>query len=260
MPELPEVETIVRSLAPKLAGKRVLAVTFFAPRVMRGAAEPLLAGHSVLEVTRHGKHILLRFDHGTLAIHLGMTGKLLIDGEPTPYLRAEIVFDGCRMLFDDIRQFGRMAWSHSLPDNVARLGPDPLEIPAAAFAQRLRGKRGRVKTLLLNQAFLRGLGNIYVDEALHRAGVHPLAVAAQLSTKRALTLHGVIVEVLEEAIAGGGSSISDYVDSDGSKGSFQERHRVYGREGLPCGMCGSPIMRIVVAQRGTHFCPKCQRM
>ena len=99
-----------------------------------------------------------------------------------------------------------------------------------------------------------------MDEALHRAGVHPLSVAARLSAKRALALHGVIVTVLEEAIAVGGSSISDYVDSDGSKGSFQERHRVYGREGLPCGVCGAAIVRIVVAQRGTHFCPNCQRM
>jgi len=260
VPELPEVETIVRSLAPKLEGRRVLTAAFFAPRVMRGAPEPALAGHAVLEVTRHGKHILLRLDHGTLAIHLGMTGKLLIDGEPTAYLRAEIVLDGCRLLFDDIRQFGRMAWSESLPENVAKLGPDPLEIAAPAFAARLRGKRGRVKALLLNQVFLRGLGNIYVDEALHRAGVHPLAAAERLPVKRALALHGSVVTVLMEAIASGGSSISDYVDSDGSKGSFQERHRVYGREGLPCQACGEAIVRIVVAQRGTHFCPKCQRM
>jgi formamidopyrimidine-DNA glycosylase len=259
VPELPEVETIVRSLAPKLAGQRVLAASFFAPRVMRGAPEPVLAGHSILGVTRHGKHILLRFDHGTLAIHLGMTGKLLIDGNRTPYLRAEIAFEGFRLLFDDIRQFGRMAWSHSLPESVARLGPDPLELIATGFADRLRGKRGRVKALLLNQVFLRGLGNIYVDEALHRAGVHPLALAGKLSMKRALALHGAIVAVLKEAIAGGGSSISDYVDSNGSKGSFQDRHRVYGKEGLPCGVCGAAIVRIVVAQRGTHFCPKCQR-
>ena len=164
------------------------------------------------------------------------------------------------MLFDDIRQFGRMAWSHSLPENVARLGPDPLEIPATSFAGRLRGKRGRVKTLLLNQVFLRGLGNIYVDEALHRAGVHPLAVAERLSSKRAVALHGAIVAVLEEAIASGGSSISDYVDTAGRKGTFQDRHRVYGKEGVPCLDCGEPIVRIVVVQRGTHFCPKCQRM
>jgi len=260
VPELPEVETIVRSLAPKLAGRRVISASFLAARVMRGAPEPLLAGHAVLEVTRHGKHILLRFDHGTLAIHLGMTGKMLIDGEATAYLRAEFVLEGCRLLFDDIRQFGRMAWSETLPENVARLGPDPLEISGAVFAQRLRGKRGRIKALLLNQVFLRGLGNIYVDEALHRAGVHPLAVAERLPVKRALAVHGAVVAVLEEAIASGGSSISDYVDTAGRKGSFQERHRVYGREGAPCVACGEPIVRIVVVQRGTHFCPKCQRM
>lgn len=257
MPELPEVETIVRALAPVLTGRRVLEARFLAARVMRGAPEPVLAGHTVLEVTRHGKHILMRFDHGTLAIHLGMTGKLLIDGVRTPYLRAEFVMDGCRLLFDDIRQFGRMAWGVELPANVARLGPDPLEISAEAFAARLRERRGRVKAVLLNQAFLRGLGNIYVDEALHRAGVHPLA--SSLSRARAVRLHGEIVAVLREAIASGGSSISDYVDTEGRKGSFQERHRVYGREGEACLGCGGAVVRIVVAQRGTHFCPNCQR-
>jgi len=247
----------VRSLGPVLTGRRLLEARFYAARVMRGAAEPLLAGHTVLEVTRHGKHILLRFDHGTLAIHLGMTGKLLVDGVPTAYLRAEFVMDGCRLLFDDIRQFGRMAWGSGLPANVARLGPDPLEISAEAFAERLRGKRGRVKAVLLNQVFLRGLGNIYVDEALHRAGVHPLA--SSLSRARAVRLHGEIVAVLKEAIAGGGSSISDYVDTEGRRGSFQDRHRVYGREGEACLGCGGAVKRIVVAQRGTHFCPNCQR-
>lgn len=248
----------MRSLAPKLTGRRIVSASFFAARVMRGAPEPSLAGHAVLEVTRHGKHILLRFDHGTLAIHLGMTGKLLIDGEATAYLRAEFVLEGCRLLFDDIRQFGHMAWSESLPENVARLGPDPLEISGSVFAERLRGKRGRIKALLLNQVFLRGLGNIYVDEALHRAGVHPLAEG--LTAKRAKAVHESVVAVLEEAIASGGSSISDYVDTAGRKGSFQDRHRVYGREGAPCVTCGEPIQRIVVVQRGTHFCPKCQRM
>lgn len=259
MPELPEVETIVRSLAPALAGRRLLAAAFLAPRVLRGAPEPALAGHVVEEVVRHGKHILLRFDHGTLAIHLGMTGKLLIDGVETPYLRARFAFDGCRLLFDDIRQFGRMAWAESLPPNVARLGPDPFEIDAGAFAARLRARRGRVKTLLLNQTFLRGLGNIYVDEALFRAGIRPLAQAARVSATRARALHAAIVEVLGEAIAAGGSSISDYVDTEGRRGGFQESHRVYGREGKPCLVCGAPIERIVVTQRGTHFCPKCQK-
>jgi formamidopyrimidine-DNA glycosylase len=258
LPELPEVETIVRALGPVLTGRRVVEARFFAARVMRGAPEPELAGHCVLEVTRHGKHILLRFDHGTLAIHLGMTGKLLVDGEATPYLRALFLMDGCRLLFDDIRQFGRMAWGEGLPEHVAGLGPDPLEIGEAEFALRLGERRTRVKALLLDQRFLRGLGNIYVDEALHRAGVHPLAVA--LSRKRARALHGAIQTVLREAIAGGGSSISDYVDTAGRRGSFQESHRVYGREGEACLRCGEAVVRIVVGQRGTHFCPRCQRM
>lgn len=258
MPELPEVETIVRSLAPKLTGRVVRSAEFFAPRVMRGAPEPDLAGHKVQSVTRHGKHILLKFDHGTLAIHLGMTGKLLIDGDPTPYLRAEFVLEGCRLLFDDIRQFGRMAWDEVLPPNVARLGPEPLEITGPEFVACLKEKRGRIKSILLNQTFLRGLGNIYVDEALHRAGVHPLA--QQITRKRALALHAAITDVLQAAIASGGSSISDYVDTEGKKGSFQESHRVYGKEGEPCPTCGAAIVRTVVAQRGTHFCPKCQRM
>lgn len=237
----------------------MLAVRFLAPRVMRGAPEPDLAGHRVLEVTRHGKHILLRFDHGTLAIHLGMTGKLLFDGEPTPYLRAEFFLEESRLLFDDIRQFGRMAWSHSLPENVAKLGPDPLDIGVKEFTARLRAKKGRLKPLLLNQTFLRGLGNIYVDESLFRAGVHPLANPAKLTRPRAAAIHQAILEVLGEAIASGGSSISDYVDVEGKKGSFQSSHRVYGREGEPCAACGGPIERIVVGQRGTHFCPNCQR-
>lgn len=233
---------------------------FLAPRVLRGAPEPGLAGHSIVEVSRHGKHILLRFDHGTLAIHLGMTGKLLVDGTPTPYLRAEFTLDGCRLLFDDIRQFGRMAWSETLPENVARLGPDPLEIEAPAFFERLRGKRVRLKPLLLNQAFLRGLGNIYVDEALFRSGLHPLALAKRVARRRAIALHSAIQQVLREAIAGGGSSISDYVDTEGRRGAFQQSHQVYGREGEACVVCQTPIVRIVVGQRGTHFCPKCQRM
>jgi formamidopyrimidine-DNA glycosylase len=248
----------VRALGPRIGGRRVEAARFLAARVMRGAPEPPLAGHRIGSVTRHGKHILLGMDNGTLAIHLGMTGKLLVDGPATPYVRAELTLEDCRLVFDDIRQFGRMAWSETLPENVARLGPDPLEISEAEFVQRLRERRGRVKALLLNQGFLRGLGNIYVDEALHRAGIHPLAEGAALPRRRAATLHGEIVAVLREAIAGGGSSISDYVDADGRKGSFQDRHRVYGRAGEACVACGAAIEKIVVAQRGTHFCPVCQ--
>ena len=139
------------------------------------------------------------------------------------------------------------------------LGPDALEIPCGEFVERLRGRSTRVKPLLLNQSFLAGLGNIYVDEALYRAGVHPLAVGSRVSRGRAAGLHGEMVSLLRTAIEHGGSSISDYVDADGSRGGFQEMHQVYGREGAVCGRCGGGIRRIVVGGRGTHYCPGCQR-
>ena len=141
---------------------------------------------------------------------------------------------------------------------MARLGPEPLEIALEEFRARLR-RKARIKPLLLNQAFLAGLGNIYVDESLFAAGIHPLASAAKLGPARAAKLHQAIREILTEAIASGGSSISDYVDAEGRRGWFQVRHCVYGREGEPCVRCGAPIKKIVVAQRGTHFCPKCQK-
>jgi formamidopyrimidine-DNA glycosylase len=190
-----------------------------------------------------------------------MTGKLLTDPPPSPFLRALLELDDRRLAFDDVRQFGRMLWSaSSLPAGVARLGPEPLETAPEEFVRSLRSRRGRVKALLMNQAFLGGMGNIYTDEALHRAGIHPEAEASKLSKPRCLRLHAAIVAVLTEAIASRGSSISDYVDTDGRGGEFQQRHRVYGRESEPCLTCAkAAIRRIVVAQRGTHFCPRCQR-
>ena len=215
----------------------------------------MAAGQRIHEVRRYGKFILIGLDHGLLAIHLGMTGKLLAGGERGPHTRAVLVLDKGRVLFNDVRQFGSVRWLKQAPDH---LGPDALEISADEFADRLRARKARLKALLLNQVFLRGLGNIYADESLFRAGVHPLAIAARLSQKRARSLHTAIREVLFAAIAKGGSSISDYVDANGSQGSFQTEHRVYQRTGEPCLNCGTPIRRILVAQRATHFCPKCQ--
>ena len=145
-----------------------------------------------------------------------------------------------------------------MPPHIAALGPDPLEIRCDSFVEAVRRHKTRIKSLLLNQNFLRGLGNIYVDETLFRAGIHPEALSFRLKPARLRTLHRVIVEVLEESIAAGGSSISDYVDSSGRQGSFQEMHQVYGKEREPCVRCGSPIERMVVAQRGTHYCKRCQ--
>jgi formamidopyrimidine-DNA glycosylase len=155
--------------------------------------------------------------------------------------------------------FGKLEWHAQLPPRIARLGPEPLEISPADFLARLRARRSFLKPLLLNQTFLRGLGNIYVDEALFRARIHPRATASRLSRPRALSLHQAIVDVLTLAIHHRGSSISDYVDADGRPGSFQLLHQVYGKEGQPCPVCASPIRRILVAQRGTHYCPRCQR-
>jgi formamidopyrimidine-DNA glycosylase len=262
MPELPEVETVVRTLAPRVVGRRITSVDFRSALVAGGQPGELasrLVGRQVVGLRRVGKFLVFDLDKGVLAAHLRMTGKLLWNAAPGPHTRAVLDLEGVPVLFDDIRQFGRLTWSEQLPDNIAKLGPDPLAMPARRFAALLRGRSGSLKPLLLNQEFLSGLGNIYVDECLFRARLHPLAQAAGLGSARAERLHVAIATVLTEAIAAGGSSISDYVDADGHTGSFQRFHRVYGRAGEPCVECGTPIARIVVAQRGTHFCPRCQK-
>ena len=263
MPELPEVETICRALAPRLEGRRLLEAEFFERRVLEGPPARVAArlrGQTVRTLRRHGKHLLVEFDSGSLlAIHLGMTGHLHWGGEPGPHTRAVLTFDNGRVLYDDPRMFGRLELCEKLPRRIARLGPEPLHIPAAEFVERLHARRGAIKPLLLNQTFLRGLGNIYTDEALFRAGIHPRAIAARLAPDRARKLHRAIRQVLNAAIASGGTTISDYVDTEGQPGGFQFQLQVYGRTGEPCPRCAAPIRRIVIAQRGTHFCPQCQR-
>jgi len=259
VPELPEVETVVRSLAPHLAGRRILSATFSSKFVTPGNRRKLasrLAGRSIQSVKRRGKFILMTLDEGTLAVHLGMTGKLLMDGVEGAYTRGVFTLDEGVLLYDDPRQFGRIELS---PARINKLGPEPLEIGLEEFTVRLRKRKTRVKPLLLNQSFLAGMGNIYVDEALFLAGIHPLAMASKLTAARAARLYQTMREVLTLAIEHRGSSISDYVDADGAKGNFQLLHRAYGREGEPCVNCGTPIKKIVVGQRGTHFCPKCQK-
>ena len=262
MPELPEVETVVRSLAPRLAGQRILNAKFFSRHVVRQKFPVLarrLRNQSVKSVSRHGKFIVLQLDHGILSIHLGMTGKLLLDSEPGAYARAIFELDRGLLVYDDIRHFGRIEWSAQLPERAGALGPDALDIPLADFLKLLKKRNAQIKSLLLNQRFLRGMGNIYTDEALFEARIHPRAIASRLTKARATRLHQAMIGILTAAIRLKGSSISDYVDADGAKGSFQLQHQVYGRAGEPCPTCGSPIRRVVVGQRGTHYCPKCQR-
>jgi formamidopyrimidine-DNA glycosylase len=263
VPELPEVETVVRSIAP-LVGRRIVSAEFRCRRVLRGCDPRAMAarirGRRIAGIRRYGKFILVSLDGGGyLVIHLGMTGRLLLDGPAGKHTHAVLTLDRGVLLYDDSRQFGCIQFSQEFPARVAKLGPEPLEVPFEDFAAALKCRKTRIKALLLNQSFLRGLGNIYADEALFRAGIHPLAVPSRLRRDRARRLHEAIIAVLTEAIAAGGSSISDYVDAHGRKGFFQFSHRVYQRTGEPCVTCGTPIRRLLVAQRSSHFCPKCQK-
>jgi formamidopyrimidine-DNA glycosylase len=261
MPELPEVETVVRSIAAHLTGRGIVRARFTSRFVTPGSRAKLaqrLAGRRIESVTRRGKFILIALDQGTLTVHLGMTGKLLLEGEAGEHTHGVFTLDDGLLLYHDPRQFGRIEWSPGVPPRVARLGPEPLEIRFEEFRARLRRKT-KIKALLLNQTFLAGMGNIYADESLFAAGIHPLTIASKLTETRAKKLYQAIRSILAHAIQLGGSSISDYVNGRGERGWFQMEHRVYGREGEPCANCGRPIRKILVAQRGTHYCPHCQK-
>jgi formamidopyrimidine-DNA glycosylase len=263
MPELPEVETVVRSIRP-LVGRRIVAAEFRNLRVLRGgdpdAMSARLAGRKITAVKRYGKFIVASLGGGGyLMVHLGMTGRLLLGGGAGKHTHAIFTFDRGMLLYDDSRQFGCIELSEEFPRRVARLGPEPLEVEFDEFASAMKKRKTRIKSLLLNQTFLRGLGNIYADEALFRAGIHPEALASRIKADRARRLYDAIIAVLTEAIAAGGSSISDYVDAEGRKGFFQISHRVYQRTGEPCVTCKTPIRRVIVTQRSSHFCPKCQK-
>ena len=263
MPELPEVETVARSIAP-LVGRRIVSAEFRCLRILRGGDPDVMAerisGRRIRSIQRYGKFIVVTLQGGGfLTIHLGMTGRLLLGGERGKHTHAVFTLNRGVLLYDDSRQFGALEYSDEFPARVARLGPEPLEISFDDFAAALKKRNTRMKALLLNQTFLRGLGNIYADEALFRAGIHPLAIASRLRRDRVRRLYDAITAVLTEAIEAGGSSISDYVDAQGRSGFFQIHHRVYQRTGAPCVTCGTPIRRILVTQRSSHFCPKCQR-
>jgi len=261
MPELPEVETVVRTLRPALIGRRILNAEFRQLRVLIGSPHKTieaLSGRRIKSIERHGKFIAIRLDRGYLVVHLGMTGKLLVNADPTKFTHAVFTLDRGVLHYDDQRQFGRIEFGDKLPERVAALGPEPLEVSLADFTSRVKARRAPIKAVLLNQGVVRGVGNIYADEALFRAGVHPKRIAASLNKDRIGRIYHAMREVLAEAIESRGSSVSNYVDAEGRKGSFQHAHRVYRRTGQPCPKCGTNIRRIVLTQRGTHFCPKCQ--
>ncbi|HEY3936220.1 MAG TPA: bifunctional DNA-formamidopyrimidine glycosylase/DNA-(apurinic or apyrimidinic site) lyase [Bryobacteraceae bacterium] len=262
MPELPEVETVVRSIRPHVVGRTIVHVELFSRRVTRlGFAETVagLTGTVIQAIHRRGKQIFCELNRGLLYVHLGMTGKLLWDATPGKYTRAIFRLDSGVLLYDDVRQFGRVEFFPEIPAFLKRAGPDALAIDVTEFFERLKRHSGYIKPLLLNQSFIGGVGNIYADESLFAARIHPRASAKRLSQKRAADLYTKMRQILELAIQHRGSSISDYVDAAGIRGNFQQHHNVYGRAGDPCPRCGSTIRRIVLGQRGTHYCPRCQR-
>jgi formamidopyrimidine-DNA glycosylase len=274
MPELPEVETVVRGLREALPGRRIVSVHFGKTDFIPTAAEisTALPGAHIARVERVGKFIDLWLEPngsgapGHLFIHLGMTGRLLVQPREAPPAKHTHAFfeldDGRELRYTDARRFGRIALvgESEVEEFRRKLGAEPLEISKEQFSRLLSGRRAMIKALLLDQRVLRGLGNIYADEALWRARIHPKRHAARLRREEAARLWQALRGVLQEAIRLRGSSISDFVDAAGEPGEFQLRHRAYGREGKACYRCGTKIRRIIVADRSSHFCPCCQRV
>jgi formamidopyrimidine-DNA glycosylase len=294
MPELPEVETIARGLAERVTGDVIESIWLTSkPQTLKSSAQEIAAATEntlILNVHRMGKHIIFDLERNAVAsahraaksvkakplrrrselsettksqwiVHLGMTGRLQVCEPHSEILKhthaiAKLA-SGRELRFVDPRRFGRL----SVATNGAfeTLGTEPLEAALGTFVALFRGRKTPIKSALLNQKLLRGVGNIYADEALFRAGIRPRRRASTLSREPFARLHSSLKEVLHEAIAAGGSSISDYVNSSGDEGFFQLQHRVYGREGEPCLVCKTPIKRVVIGGRSSHYCPKCQK-
>ncbi|MFN2555745.1 MAG: bifunctional DNA-formamidopyrimidine glycosylase/DNA-(apurinic or apyrimidinic site) lyase [Nitriliruptorales bacterium] len=262
MPELPEVESVRRQLAPALAGRRIEAV--YASPQRRFAGLERLPDRTVLAVGRRGKFLVCPLDSALeLVLHLGMTGSLRFDGVDA-YTRARFTLDdGRELAFRDVRRFGRIsvveAGDYRLIPTLAALGPEPLDddFDPDRFACALAATRSPAKAVLLAQRYVAGVGNIYADEALWRARIHP--ASRRVGRRRALRLHAAIRAVLTEAIAHEGTTFRDYRMVNGQSGRNSAFLQVYGRAGQPCFRCGTPLRKVVVAQRGSTYCPACQQ-
>lgn len=266
MPELPEVQTVVTTVRPKLLGRRILRVSLHRPDIVQPSGIDLpgvLGGRSVADVQRRGKRIVVTLDDGNrFFIHLGMTGRLTInhpDERVLPHTHLTVEFDESngQLRFSDPRRFGGVFWVGK-SDGADGMGPEPLTVKPQQLAGLLGRTTRAIKNALLDQSVLAGLGNIYVDESLFAAAIHPLAPANQLSRAQVSKLNRAIKATLRKALRHRGSTLRDYRDSDGLPGGFQKLHRVYGREGEPCRVCRTKIERIVLGGRSTHFCPTCQ--
>lgn len=264
MPELPEVETVVTTLRPKVVGRSIVAVVSVRQDILSPADTDLsrcLCGRTIRSVERRGKRIVCTLDDGNrFYIHLGMTGQVSVvapDAPLPPHTHLELDLGGTRLRFRDPRRFGGVWWlGRDAADG--EMGPEPLGLRPVELLRRLSRTTRAVKNALLDQRVVAGLGNIYADEALHAAGIHPLTPANRLSRGQVGRLSRSIKSTLRRAIRHRGSTLRDYLDADGAAGRFQRLHRVYQREGEPCERCRAAIERIVLGGRSTHFCPRCQ--
>lgn len=270
MPELPEVETVRRGLAPHLIGQTVAAVAVRQPRLRWPVPEELAArlpGRTIERVERRAKYLLLGTDAGTVIVHLGMTGRLRLLPAATPpqtHDHADLTLtDGRCLRFTDSRRFGALLWTMEPPERhplLRTLGPEPFD-PAftGAYLRRCgQGRRPAIKTLIMDHHIVVGVGNIYANEALFAAGINPLRPAGQVTEDECERLAAAIQDVLAEAIRHGGTTLRDFVGGDGQPGYFQRSLRVYDRRGGACAGCGQPIQRCRVGQRSTYHCPNCQ--
>ena len=273
MPELPEVETIKRTLQPRLAGLTITGVHLSLPKIVKTPEteefKKIIINKKILKVERRGKYLLIALSGGyTLAVHLRMTGRLVYAADDTPPAKhTHVVFhldNGRRLIFADMRQFGGM-WlvptsSLGSLSGYRDLGIEPLDacFTVGFLKKELCRRRTRIKSLLLNQTFIAGLGNIYADEVLHRAGLDPERPAQTLTSRETARLHRAIINVISEGIGNRGTTVRDYIDGDGRAGSYQELLRVYQREGKQCQHCGQIITRKKVGGRSSYYCPACQ--
>jgi formamidopyrimidine-DNA glycosylase len=269
LPELPEVETIKNELLPHLIGRRFTDITVHDAKAVK---QPLvdkfrsaLSGKTINGIDRRGKYLIFRLSTNmALVIHLKMTGSLLFN--PAQVDRyARVIFnldDGSRLAFIDRRRLGAMWLLKNELSVISKLGPEPLEaaFTVETLAERLHKRHAPIKAVLLDQGFAAGIGNMYADEVLFAAKIHPLRSASSLSTKEIKSLHRAIIDVLKSAISSKGASISTYIRPDGQLGTAHDNFRVAHRGSKPCPICGTPIQRLSIRNRGSYFCPKCQKI
>lgn len=275
MPELPEVETIRRTLEKKLPGNHITDVEITWPKAIRSPQPErfleAVRGKEIKSLSRRGKYLLIHLSENlVLLVHMRMTGRLTYCTPQDPILKhTHVVFklsNGHELRFSDARKFGRISLVPTpllkeIPE-LKNLGPEPLDksFTRDTLRKSMRRRRSRLKTLLLDQTFLAGLGNIYADEVLHRARLHPERLATNLNQREVGRLYRSIREVLQEAITHRGTTIRDYVDGNGNEGYFQKLLRVYGRENKPCFKCGKPISKVKINGRSTYYCSQCQKL